>query len=469
MASVMPAEACAAANSPFRSPKKLYTKCDKKWLSKQTKQVICNVYAGVRRRQPDLSTNAVCQTVAELTGVSERTVKRVKAEALRAPLASPKRKKLTFSGQAEKRITGKTRLLRYDTFALAALRRKVHSYFMRNEIPTAEKLRNDVISDPDMDMPTISTRTIQRMLNDLGFAFRKRTRNSALLERDDIVAWRRKYLRTIREMRRQRRTIYYLDETWVNAGHTKGRVWTDTSVMTRQDAFRQGLSTGLRAPSGKGGRLIVLHAGSAEGFVDGAALVFRAKKGAGDYHTEMDASRFQKWFVEQLLPNIKPHSVIVMDNAPYHSAQVEKLPSSSSRKAEIQSWLISKNIPFSDDQLKSELLQLVEQNKHLFLAYQVDKLASAAGHEVVRLPPYHCELNPIELVWSQVKGYVASRNTDFKIESVEKLLQEGIASVTQQNWLHDCTHVMRLEDEAWERDGIIDSQTDSLIILYLDL
>lgn len=234
--------------------------------------------------------------------------------------------------------------------------------------------------------------------------------------------------------------------------------------MTRQDAFRQGLSTGLRAPSGKGGRLIVLHAGSAEGFVDGAALVFRAKKGAGDYHTEMDASRFQKWFVEQLLPNIKPRSVIVMDNASYHSAQVEKLPSSSSRKADIQSWLISKNIPFSDDLLKTELLQLVKQNKHLFLAYQVDKLATAAGHEVVRLPPYHCELNPIELVWSQVKGYVASRNTDFKIDSVEKLLQEGIASVTQQNWLHDCTHVMRLEDEAWDRDGIIDSQTDSLII-----
>ncbi|KAL1445040.1 hypothetical protein MTO96_045242 [Rhipicephalus appendiculatus] len=64
-------------------------------------------------------------------------------------------------------MTTKTRLLRYDTFAFAALRRKVHSYFMRNELPTAEKLRNDVISDPEMDMPTISTRTLQRMLNDL--------------------------------------------------------------------------------------------------------------------------------------------------------------------------------------------------------------------------------------------------------------------------------------------------------------
>ncbi|XP_037518103.1 uncharacterized protein LOC119394874 [Rhipicephalus sanguineus] len=361
-------------------------------------------------------------------------------------------------------MTAKTRLLRYDTFALAALRRKVHSYFMRNELPTAEKLRNDVISDTDMDMPTISTRTMQRMLNDLGFLFRKRKRNSALLERDDIVAWRRKYLRTIREMRRQQRTIYYLDETWVNAGHTKETVWTDTKVMSRQDAFRQGLSTGLRAPSGKGGRLIVLHAGSAEGFVDGAALVFRAKKGAGDYHAEMDAARFPKWFVEQLLPNIKPRSVIVMDNASYHSAQVEKVPSSSSRKADIQCWLKSKSIPFSDDYLKSELLQLVKQNKHMFLAYQIDTLASAAGHEIVRLPPYHCELNPIELVWSQVKGYVASKNTDFKIDSVEQLLLEGIAGVTPQNWFRDCNHVIKLEDETWERDGIIDSQTESLII-----
>ncbi|XP_037576722.1 uncharacterized protein LOC119458938 [Dermacentor silvarum] len=148
----------------------------------------------------------------------------------------------------------------------------------------------------------------------------------------------------------------------------------------------------------------------------------------------MDAVRFQKCFVEQLLRNIKPRSVIVMDNASYHSAQVEKVPSSSSRKAGIQCWLKSKSIPVYDEQLKSELLQLVKQNKHMFLAYEIDTLASAAGHELVRLPPYHCELNPIELVWSQVKGYLASKNTDFKINSVEKLLLEGIAGVTSQNW-----------------------------------
>ncbi|KAH6932412.1 hypothetical protein HPB50_005355 [Hyalomma asiaticum] len=205
------------------------------------------------------------------------------------------------------------------------------------------------------------------------------------------------------------------NETWVNAGHTKETVWTDTKVMSRKDAFRQGLSTGLREPSGKRGRLIALHAGSAEGFVDEAALVFCAK-GAGDYHTEMDAA-LQKWFAEQLLLNLKPRSVIKMDNASCHSAQVEKVPSSIIKKSR----------------------QLV-----------IHTLASAAGHEVVRLPPYHCELNPTELVWSQVKAYVASKNTDFKLDSVEKLLLEGITGVTLQNWFQDCTHVIRLEDEAWE-------------------
>ena len=29
--------------------------------------------------------------------------------------------------------------------------------------------------------------------------------------------------------------------------------------------------------------------------------------------------------------------------------------------------------------------------------FVVDEMATAVGHEVVRLPPYHCELNPIEL------------------------------------------------------------------------
>ncbi|KAH7981754.1 hypothetical protein HPB52_001056 [Rhipicephalus sanguineus] len=217
------------------------------------------------------------------------------------------------------------------------------------------------------------------------------------------------------------------------------------------------VSTGLRAPSSKGGRLIVLHAGSENGFVDGASLIFRAKKCVtSDCHSEMDGPRFERWFKEQLLPNIEPRSVIVMDNAPYHSVQLEKLPSTSSRKAEIQSCFTQKNIPWSNDQLKPELIQLVNQNKHRFSGYRIDALAKVAGHD-------HCEFNPIEMASSQVKGYTAANNRSFTLAGVEELLDEAIALVTPENWARDCAHVVRLEEEAWEQDGAIESTLDSII------
>ncbi|XP_075539273.1 uncharacterized protein LOC142573957 isoform X1 [Dermacentor variabilis] len=207
-----------------------------------------------------------------------------------------------------------------------------------------------VASDSDMNMPEMSVRTMQRLLNDIGFPFRKRKGNCALFDRNDVIARRRQYLRIIRELRSEKRPIYFLHETWVNAYCTKEEVG---EVTTREGAFRQGLATsGLRAPCSKGGRLILLHAGSEDGFLDAACPVFRAAKVTADYHKEMDGPRFENCFTEQLLPNIKPHSVIVMDSTRYHSVHLEKVPTSSTRKGDIQSRLKEKNIPFSQDQLK---------------------------------------------------------------------------------------------------------------------
>ena len=41
-----------------------------------------------------------------------------------------------------------------------------------------------------------------------------------------------------------------------------------------------GTKGGVRKPSGKGSRLIILHAGCEQGWIDGAALVFQSKKQA---------------------------------------------------------------------------------------------------------------------------------------------------------------------------------------------
>ncbi|XP_077516593.1 uncharacterized protein LOC144127212 [Amblyomma americanum] len=115
----------------------------------------------------------------------------------------------------------------------------------------------------------------------------------------------------------------------------------------------------------------------------------------------MDGNYFEKWFTDKLLPNIPANSIVVMDNAPYHSVALEKAPTKTTCKADIQLWLTKKGVPRSQDMVGAELLELSQKVNTPSVVYRIDTLAATHGHKVLRLPPYHCEFNPIELVWSQ--------------------------------------------------------------------
>ena len=54
----------------------------------------------------------------------------------------------------------------------------------------------------------------------------------------------------------------------------------------------------------------------------------------------------------------------------------------------------------------------------------VDETAMRAGHTVIRLPSYHCELSTIELAWAAEKNFVAKDNSEMKLDSVEKLFKK---------------------------------------------
>ena len=70
-------------------------------------------------------------------------------------------------------------------------------------------------------------------------------------------------------------------------------------------------------------------------------------------------------------------------------------------------------------------------------------MAKAAGHEVVHLPPYHCELNPIELAWSQVKRYIKENNQLFTLTAVKVLTYRGIDQVGPANWMNTYSEHLR--------------------------
>jgi predicted O-methyltransferase YrrM len=49
----------------------------------------------------------------------------------------------------------------------------------------------------------------------------------------------------------------------------------------------------------------------------------------------MNAENFEKWISWQVLPNLSPGSVVVIDNAQYHGKQVDKVPSIYSVKVDM--------------------------------------------------------------------------------------------------------------------------------------
>ncbi len=83
---------------------------------------------------------------------------------------------------------------------------------------------------------------------------------------------------------------------------------------------------------------------------------------------------------------------------------------------------------------------------------------------VLRLPIGHCELNPIELIWAQVKRKIAVENRKFTVKGVEELAKKAITEVTAGNWQKCIEKVIKVENEWWEKDKLTDIEVDPLVI-----
>jgi len=55
----------------------------------------------------------------------------------------------------------------------------------------------------------------------------------------------------------------------------------------------------------------------------------------------MNGETFREW-MENILPKLRDNSVIVMDNASFHSVKMDKAPNSCTRNADILKWLEDK-------------------------------------------------------------------------------------------------------------------------------
>ncbi|XP_050302793.1 uncharacterized protein LOC126740708 [Anthonomus grandis grandis] len=178
----------------------------------------------------------------------------------------------------------------------------------------------------------------------------------------------------------------------------------------------------------------------------------------------MNEELFEQCF-SKTLPMLDDNSVIILDNAPYHSRKLEKVPTSYSRKADIQNWLRLKKLEFDETMLKYQILDIVKQRKSQYNKYIVDEIAKTQNKTVLRSPPYHCELNPIELIWAEAKNFVAKHNTTYKLSDVKDLFNCALMNITPEKWQKCIEHVVqKVESRMWRIDNIMETQVEQLII-----
>lgn len=286
-------------------------------------------------------------------------------------------------------------------------------------------------------------RTLGRALDRWGFTFVKGRRSQHLKEKDYVIAARQRYLREKLSNRKgegTKRPEVYLDESYVNKNHSNDFTW-----YSGEDG------PWVQKPTGKGERLIVINAITKDGWVPGAKLVFKSTKKTGDYHGQMNLELFSKWFKNQLLMNIPKNSLIIMDNASYHNSIAPySAPTSSCKKDEIIRWLKQNKIPVRDDCLKAELIEILERLAPVPI-YIIDEIAKTQGHEVLRTPPYHPELQPIETCWGIVKNEVG-RNCDFTMANLILQLEKAFEKVNSKTCEGLIKRIRKTEDLFWEED-----------------
>jgi transposase len=272
--------------------------------------------------------------------------------------------------------------------------------------------------------------------------------------KDYVISARRKYLRKKISNRRTDGTLIrpevYLDETFLDKNHSNDKTW----YLTEDGAW-------VNKPSGKGPRLIIVHAITKDGWVNGAKLVFQAKTATGDYHGQMNYENFSKWFTGQLLPNIPENSIIIMDNAKYHNVlSDDTFPTPRSYKHELQIWLQNNHpdLGLHDDKsmLKSELYEICKKIVPPPV-FKIDQLTEKHGHNILRTPQYHCELQPIEACWAVIKNHCRD-HCEFTMKNLHEQLNIGFSKVRKSTCQKIIEEVWKLEEAFWIEDAKEEAQ-----------
>uniref|UniRef100_A0A1B0F009 C2H2-type domain-containing protein n=1 Tax=Lutzomyia longipalpis TaxID=7200 RepID=A0A1B0F009_LUTLO len=350
-----------------------------KALPFEKKEMVVNIYNETKEKNPEFGVTDLIQITAETSGIGKRSIWKI--------INDYRRNKTIVAPETTKKRHCFSLKVRMNNFTKSAIRRRVNGLYLKRTAPGLQKAF-EVVNN-DKNLPDVKRSTFYNLLLGMNFTFVKCKGKNTLREKEEIIKWRSHYLRSIRKHREEGRMIYFLDETPLEVNISK-----------------------------KMKRFLIMHVASVEGFVEGALHWFETDKKLGE--EEMTGDAFLEYF-RKILPLLRENSVIVMDDASYHSVKSEN---------NVVDW--------------------------------IDDVAEKSGQTILRLPPYHGDLNPIEYAWPACIAYMQEK-LPASPANVADLLQEATTSlITQQDWKDYALKAEEEEARCTQVDEIANSMLNDV-------
>jgi len=412
------------------SDKKQFNKENKSgkgyYISSQLKKVVLNRYYDLIKVPKMRKSDIICDII-KLTGISRDSIYKI----LKNGCVSPKRTKV-FKPRNDFKSSDFEKI---DS---------IITEFNKNKVfPAINDVFIKAKSDSTLSFKTCGRTTFYKLIKQMGYKLQNTNKliRLELMNRADIIGKRIKYLIEKRRLEGLSHIsdVIYIDETFVHKNYVKYKILRPLN-NSKKIRFKMSI--------GKGTRFSIIHAGSENGFVAGAEYI--------SINSEINGQIFENWMETKLLPKLSPNSVVIYDNASTHSVQYNKPPVKSSTVKTIKNWLLINKIEYNQSAKKQELLKLVKENT-FNNNYNVDDMVNNAGHIPLRLPPYHCILNPIELVWAQLKKIISKHNFNNNTIEFKNLISSAFQKINPTFWQNCIRHVVKIESEFWIHDKIVDN------------
>lgn len=412
-------------------------------LHYETKEVALNVIkffqAEKKSYKPKHTLDQVIMRASKATGLSEKNIIKLEKELFSVePGASTSKWPKATSKTKNKKAN-------IDEFRLLALRNLItRIYTVHKETPTLMKIHEMARSELDLRLSIRSLRIV--LIEIMGYKYMRLPSGcKVIVENPETRLLRMQYIRALRKNTKSIAfaAILYLNEMWL---YKQYMLCKDKE----SDAQLQWMYIVFEKRSG-----------------------FICQTQQTTVY-DIDPKDLEKWLIDVFLTKLPTKGMtVVMDNVSKNSVTTENWITPHSKKMEMMVWLFKNNIAFDSDMSNIELYGLVNHHRKP-KKYVIDETLKENNYQVLRLPQFCGDLNPLKLVQRFVIEKVALSNISDANE-IETAIQQETRNVEPRDWAREAEYVKCLEQEYEEQelqmerelekytsdDGFIDIVSDS--------